>query len=680
MMRATITKSRAFIAVVLAVLVAFAAGFTQPATAKAATTDTIYVQGTADYAQAQEVLELVNEQRAAAGLSELTLDSTLTTAAMQRAAEISVYFSHTRPNGSDCLTVSSKASAENIAAGQTSASAVMTSWMGSSGHKANILDSSYKSIGIGCFTQNGTTYWVQLFGTSSASGSVSTTATTKTFSFKAASSYLNLSISSSSASSVTVGKSTTLQVVNKNLGFSSKQTTILAKSFKWTSGKTSVATVGSSTGKVTGVKAGTATITAKLSNTGKKATQSMTVKAASVAVTKVSLSSSSATLNVGATKTLTATVSPSNATNKTITWSSSNTSVATVSSSGKITAKAAGTATITAKTSNGKKATCKVTVKSVAVTKVSLSSSSATLNVGATKTLTATVTPSNATSKTITWSSSNTSVATVSSSGKVTAKAAGTATITAKTSNGKKATCKVTVKATSVAVTKVSLSSSKLVLSGSGTTSTLTATVSPSNATSKTITWSSSDTSIATVNSSGKVTAKSAGTCTITAKTSNGKKATCKVIVTGYVDTTEAYTLLNSFRTTSGVWYWNSNNTSKTYFNKSGYTTLSSLSKNSKLVTTAKTRAKELATLYSHTRPDGTSCFTAYSYSTAAENIAYGYTSCSAVITAWKEADEDYSGQGHRRNMLGSSYTAVGIAGYVASDGVTYWCMALAKA
>ena len=80
-----------------------------------------------------------------------------------------------------------------------------------------------------------------------------------------------------------------------------------------------------------------------------------------VAATGVTLSKTSLTLDKGKTQTITATVTPSNATNKTVTWSSSNTSVATVSN-GKITAKGAGTAYITAKTYNGKEAKCKITV------------------------------------------------------------------------------------------------------------------------------------------------------------------------------------------------------------------------------------------------------------------------------------------------------------------------------
>lgn len=90
---------------------------------------------------------------------------------------------------------------------------------------------------------------------------------------------------------------------------------------------------------------------------------------ATVSVTGVSLNKNSATLAVGGTETLTATVSPDGATNKTVTWSSDNTSVATVDANGKVTAASAGTATITVTATNGtndtsddKQATCTVTV------------------------------------------------------------------------------------------------------------------------------------------------------------------------------------------------------------------------------------------------------------------------------------------------------------------------------
>ena len=235
------------------------------------------------------------------------------------------------------------------------------------------------------------------------------------------------------------------------------------KSVDWTSSDTKIATV-DSTGKVTAVSAGTASITCMAKDgSDKKAICKVTVtdpippKPSVVKVTKITLNKTTASVGKGKTMQLTATVTPTNATNKAVIWKSSNTKIATVSSTGKVTAKAAGTVTITctAKDGSGKKATCKVTVTepkppvkpTVKVTKVTLNKKTATLSPKETLTLRATVTPTTATNKAVTWKSSNTKIATVSSTGKVTAKAAGTVmiTCTAKDGSGKKATCRITV-------------------------------------------------------------------------------------------------------------------------------------------------------------------------------------------------------------------------------------------
>ncbi len=254
-------------------------------------------------------------------------------------------------------------------------------------------------------------------------------------------------------------------------------------------------------------------------------------------VTKVTLNTTSLTLTAGESATLTATVTPGDATNKTIKWSSSNPNVAAVSG-GKVTAVSAGEAVITAEAGN-QKATCKVNVKAkepvkppvVAVTKIVLNKTSMSLKVGASETLRATVTPANATDKTITWSSSNTKIATVDKTGKVKAASSGTARITAKTSNGKTAVCTVTVTKPVVKVTSVKLNRTKLTLN-KGKTVSLKATVNPSGATNKRVSWKSSNTKVATVDKNGKVKAVSKGTATITVTTADGsKRATCKVTV-----------------------------------------------------------------------------------------------------------------------------------------------------
>lgn len=128
----------------------------------------ISITGTDYYTEAYQVLNLVNAERSKQGLGALEMDQTLLDCAMQRAAEIAVLFSHTRPDGSSIFEMDSKIYGENIAVGQTSAAQVMESWMDSEGHRENILTSGFQSIGIGCFKIGNTYYWVQDFGVSTA--------------------------------------------------------------------------------------------------------------------------------------------------------------------------------------------------------------------------------------------------------------------------------------------------------------------------------------------------------------------------------------------------------------------------------------------------------------------------------------------------------------------------------
>ena len=217
------------------------------------------------------------------------------------------------------------------------------------------------------------------------------------------------------------------------------------QSVTWSTSDKSVVTVEG--GTVTAIKAGEATVTVTANDKGSvKAECKVTVTAAKVAVTGVSLDKTTLTVAAGGNAKLTATVAPANATNKSVTWSSSNQAIATVDSEGNVTVKSAGTATITVTTKDGgKTATCTVTV-GIPVTGVSLNKTSLTLTKGKSAKLTATVAPANATNKNVTWSSSDRAVATVDSEGNVTANAAGTATITATTEDGNKtAECKVTV-------------------------------------------------------------------------------------------------------------------------------------------------------------------------------------------------------------------------------------------
>ena len=291
--------------------------------------------------------------------------------------------------------------------------------------------------------------------------------------------------------------------------------TLPEKSVTWESSNTKVATV-TSTGKVKGVKAGTATITCTSTVSGAKATCKVTVG-------YVSLDKSEAFVKKGKTLTLTPTVYPSSLTDKSVTWKSSDESIATVTSEGKVKGIKYGTATIIC-TSNATvlSTTCKVTVGLVKLDK-----SKATIEKGTTLALKATVYPSSLEDKSVTWKSSDKTVATVSSSGKVKGIKAGTATITC-TSNatGLSATCKVTVTNGTVTLNKTEAYVEK------GKTMTLKAIVTPETLEDKSVTWTSSDKTVATVSSSGKVKGVGYGTATITCTSvAAGVSATCQVTI-----------------------------------------------------------------------------------------------------------------------------------------------------
>lgn len=159
------------------------------------------------------------------------------------------------------------------------------------------------------------------------------------------------------SNSVAIGGTTSVEV-----SYTPSDTNV--KNVTFSSNATSVATV-SSEGIITGVAAGSAriTATAEAANSGTVSAY-VDITVTTIAVTGVSVSPTSASLTVDQTQQLTATISPSNATNTNVSWSSDATNVATVSNSGLVTAIAAGTATITVTSAadNTKKATATITV------------------------------------------------------------------------------------------------------------------------------------------------------------------------------------------------------------------------------------------------------------------------------------------------------------------------------
>ncbi len=118
----------------------------------------------------QEVLDLVNVERAAEGLNPLEFDADVSACADVRAQEIVDVFDHKRLDGTHWYTIFDEmnvpiisTAGENIAAGYPTPSSVMDGWMNSEGHRINILRPEFSRLGVGIYVDNGRYYWVQLF-------------------------------------------------------------------------------------------------------------------------------------------------------------------------------------------------------------------------------------------------------------------------------------------------------------------------------------------------------------------------------------------------------------------------------------------------------------------------------------------------------------------------------------
>jgi uncharacterized protein YjdB len=288
------------------------------------------------------------------------------------------------------------------------------------------------------------------------------------------------------------------------------------KPVTFTSSSNQVATV-SSSGLVTGISAGTATITAM--SEGATGTALVTITPDPVAVVEVA--PSTASINVGQSIQLSATprnIAGNPLLGRTIVWSSGSPSLATVSSSGTVTGVAAGNAIIVA-TVDGKQGSAVITVRNVPVASVSVTPSTSAIAAGQTVTLAATTLDASGNTlvgRVIGWSSSDNAIATVSSSGVVTGVSVGTATITA-SSEGQSGIATVTVGAVPVASVTVSPAQTNMTV---GQVVPLVATAQDASGqvlTGRTVTWSSASPSVATVSATGNVTGVAAGSAVITA-------------------------------------------------------------------------------------------------------------------------------------------------------------------
>lgn len=321
---------------------------------------------------------------------------------------------------------------------------------------------------------------------------------------------------------IQVGKSFLLNVTFKPVNATNQKV-------KWSSSDNSIARVNES-GKVTGVKGGTAMITCKSDEGGFTANCIVTVKEL---VSNVKLNKTSQRMTVGATTELVATVTSETASNKKVKWTTSNKKIATVNQNGKVTAKKLGKCkiTVTATDGSGESASCSIHVIK-RVSSLKINHSYLKLLEGKSAKIKTSISPSSATIKGIQWKSSNTDIAMVSSNGKVTAISAGIAKITASTTDGSKlvATCTVQV-IKAVPVTGLTVSSKDIIMVR-GTSQSASVSINPSNTTDK-ITYSSDNKAVATVSSKGKITAKKPGTATITVTSTSGQQVCINVMVVG---------------------------------------------------------------------------------------------------------------------------------------------------
>ncbi len=225
----------------------------------------VEVLGTKYYSYAYDVVDAVNALRRQNGLHELVIDDKLMETAMQRAAECSIYYSHTRPNDTSCLDIFPKATirGENIAAGQSSPAAVMSDWTNSPGHYANMISSDYTSIGVGCFYIDGHHYWAQSFTSGQATTHIKSGDVKVTTSVPVSSNHFILK-SNSNTILLRVGDSVQLPVQLINSGFYNTATTIQVKSSDCSF--PSIVTLSGQPVTITGKEPGSGTVSVRFGN------------------------------------------------------------------------------------------------------------------------------------------------------------------------------------------------------------------------------------------------------------------------------------------------------------------------------------------------------------------------------------------------------------------------------
>ncbi len=518
----------------------------------------VKVPGNARYDYVNAVFESVNENRAENGKSALTLSAELTELAMQRAAECALYYSHERPNGEICFTVtvngmsySGAFTAENIAAGQRSPEAVMTSWMNSTGHKRNILSDSTQ-IGVGCYENNGILYWVQLFGNGTDSAPTRSYSVSRIATVQALTTRLILSLSDSSALTVKNGATVDCpKLFTVNTGWSAASTILYPDAPPPKNNGVTLASLSWSTDHLVleGLAEGSGTLALRAYKNQKDApTVSVTVEKG------LSIRYSSKTITIGTPFQFSATGGAGG-----YTWRMGNTSIATVDSTGKVTGKSVGNTYLYCKDSAGSEVRCYLEVREP----LSIRYSSKTITIGTPFQFSAT-----GGSGDYSWRTGNSSVATVDSTGKVTGKNVGNTYLYCKDSAGSEVRCYLEVREP----LSIRYSSKTITI---GTPFQFSATGGSGG-----YTWRTGNTSIATVDSTGKVSGKTAGNTYLYCKDSSGTEVKCLLKVVAPLSIRYSEKIVNTgstfqFSATggSGGYTWRTGNSSVATVDSTGKVT-----------------------------------------------------------------------------------------------------------
>ena len=365
-----------------------------------------------------------------------------------------------------------------------------------------------------------------------------------------------------------------------------------------------------------------------------------------IAVASLTLSHSTMDILVHSAFDISCVVSPEDATERTLTWSSSDPAVVARLSDGRWLAMGAGSAEIVASATNGLRAVCTVTVV-VPVEAIALDHQAATINRRDSLALTPTLYPADATDRRVVYTSTDASVASVSDDGVISAKGAGTVEILCTSSNGISASCLVTV-VVPVERVLIEINRTRFKI---GETASFRAVVLPDDATDKSLAISLSGDS-ATLIGEDAVSCLHSGSASIIAEAANGVRGERAIRIIDLDEyAAEVLRLTNAERSSHG---------------------LSALSSTSALSGAAFTRARELVRHYSHNRPDGRDCWSAFDehgvhYGRAAENIAMGYDSPASVVAGWMDSP------GHRANILDSRLGHMGVGVEMDTSGKLYW-------